>query len=100
MFDKIVEGKYTLWLYGEPRIRDFEITGVRSLRLIGASPMAACRRRLSPDDERLLAAVAAAVALGPDQGFKAPHPLISPAGQVSRTMSSAPKARRTQVLAQ
>lgn len=27
VFDKINEGRYTLWLHGEPRIRDFEITG-------------------------------------------------------------------------
>lgn len=27
VFDKITEGTYTLWLHGEPRIRDFEITG-------------------------------------------------------------------------
>jgi len=27
VFDKIAEGKYTLWLLGEPRVRDFEITG-------------------------------------------------------------------------
>jgi hypothetical protein len=27
VFDKIAEGKYTLWLHGEPRARDFEITG-------------------------------------------------------------------------
>lgn len=27
VFDKIGEGKYTLWLHGEPRIRDYEITG-------------------------------------------------------------------------
>jgi hypothetical protein len=27
VFDKITEGKYTLWLHGEPRVRDFEITG-------------------------------------------------------------------------
>lgn len=27
VFDKITEGKYTLWLHGEPREREFEITG-------------------------------------------------------------------------
>lgn len=27
VFDKIAEGRYTLWLHGEPRIRDLEITG-------------------------------------------------------------------------
>lgn len=27
VFDKIAEGKYTLWLHGEPRVREFEITG-------------------------------------------------------------------------
>jgi len=27
VFDKIAEGKYTLWLHGEPRVRDFEIVG-------------------------------------------------------------------------
>jgi hypothetical protein len=27
VFDKITEGRYTLWLHGEPRARDFEITG-------------------------------------------------------------------------
>ena len=27
VFDKITEGRYTLWLQGQPRIRDFEITG-------------------------------------------------------------------------
>jgi hypothetical protein len=27
VFDRIVEGKYTLWLHGEPRVRDFQITG-------------------------------------------------------------------------
>ncbi len=27
VFDKITEGKYTLWLHGEPRARDFQITG-------------------------------------------------------------------------
>jgi hypothetical protein len=27
VFDKITEGRYTLWLHGEPRIRDFEIVG-------------------------------------------------------------------------
>ena len=27
VFDKIAEGRYTLWLHGEPRERDFEITG-------------------------------------------------------------------------
>lgn len=27
VFDKITEGTYTLWLHGEPRIRDFEIEG-------------------------------------------------------------------------
>lgn len=27
VFDKVTQGKYTLWLHGEPRIRDFEIIG-------------------------------------------------------------------------
>lgn len=27
VFDKVAEGKYTLWLHGEPRVRHFEITG-------------------------------------------------------------------------
>jgi hypothetical protein len=27
VFDKISEGRYTLWFHGEPRERDFEITG-------------------------------------------------------------------------
>ena len=27
VFDKITEGSYTLWLHGEPRVRDFTITG-------------------------------------------------------------------------
>ncbi len=27
VFDKITEGTYTLWLHGEPRVRDFKITG-------------------------------------------------------------------------
>jgi hypothetical protein len=27
VFDKITEGSYTLWLHGEPRVRDFAITG-------------------------------------------------------------------------
>ncbi len=27
VFDKIVEGRYTVWLRGQPRIRDLEITG-------------------------------------------------------------------------
>lgn len=27
VFDKITEGTYTLWLHGEPRVRDFGITG-------------------------------------------------------------------------
>jgi len=27
VFDKINEGRYTLWLHAEPRIRDFEIIG-------------------------------------------------------------------------
>ncbi len=27
VFDKITEGTYTLWLHGEPRVRDFVITG-------------------------------------------------------------------------
>ncbi len=27
VFDKVTEGEYTVWLYGEPRIRDFEVTG-------------------------------------------------------------------------
>jgi hypothetical protein len=27
VFDKITEGSYTLWLNGEPRARDFAITG-------------------------------------------------------------------------
>lgn len=27
VFDKIDEGTYTLWLHGEPRVRDFAITG-------------------------------------------------------------------------
>lgn len=26
VFDKITEGKYTLWLHGQPRLREFEIT--------------------------------------------------------------------------
>jgi hypothetical protein len=27
VFDKVTEGSYTLWLKGEPRVRDFPITG-------------------------------------------------------------------------
>ncbi len=27
VFDKITEGTYTLWLHGEPRVREFAITG-------------------------------------------------------------------------
>lgn len=27
VFDKVTEGRYTLWLHGEPRVREFEITG-------------------------------------------------------------------------
>jgi hypothetical protein len=27
VFDKIREGSYTLWLHGEPRVRDFNIVG-------------------------------------------------------------------------
>jgi hypothetical protein len=27
VFDKITAGRYTLWLHGEPRERDFEIVG-------------------------------------------------------------------------
>ncbi len=27
VFDKVAEGRYTLWLHGEPRARDIEITG-------------------------------------------------------------------------
>lgn len=27
VFDKVAEGRYTLWLHGEPRARDFVITG-------------------------------------------------------------------------
>lgn len=27
VFDKIRQGSYTLWLHGEPRVRDFAITG-------------------------------------------------------------------------
>lgn len=27
VFDKITEGRYTLWLHGEPCVRDFSITG-------------------------------------------------------------------------
>lgn len=27
VFDKIVEGKYTLWLHGQARVRDFQISG-------------------------------------------------------------------------
>ena len=27
VFDKVTEGRYTLWLHGEPRIRDFMISG-------------------------------------------------------------------------
>jgi hypothetical protein len=27
VFDKITEGTYTLWLHGEPRVRDFVING-------------------------------------------------------------------------
>jgi hypothetical protein len=27
VFDKITEGSYTIWLYHEPRIREFQITG-------------------------------------------------------------------------
>lgn len=29
VFDKITEGRYTLWLHDEPRERDFEIVGGR-----------------------------------------------------------------------
>lgn len=29
VFDKITEGTYTLWLHGEPRVRDFMINGAR-----------------------------------------------------------------------
>ena len=27
VFDKVTEGSYTLWLHGEPRVRDHQITG-------------------------------------------------------------------------
>jgi hypothetical protein len=27
VFDKVTEGTYTLWLHGEPRVRDFAVTG-------------------------------------------------------------------------
>jgi hypothetical protein len=27
VFDKVTEGTYTLWLHGEPRVRDFMING-------------------------------------------------------------------------
>ena len=27
VFDKVREGSYTLWLHGEPRVREFTITG-------------------------------------------------------------------------
>jgi hypothetical protein len=29
VFDKITEGSYTLWLHGQPRVRDFTINGAR-----------------------------------------------------------------------